>query len=218
MAFSRRLGSNRPSKGSIMRLILMLVLAALLAVPPGDGAAQDIGARSTGNDVAQEAHAIGSHFILQDQDGQTVLDENYRGSFLLITFGYTHCPDVCPATLLNMAGALDILGPDGAKVRPIFITLDPSRDTPAVLKEYTGSFGPRFVGLTGPEAYIADAATKFRIKFSKVENASLGYTIDHTSAIFLMGPDGGFLARFPHSLTPQALAARLRERLGAEPK
>ncbi|MGO9545618.1 MAG: SCO family protein [Rhodomicrobium sp.] len=198
-----------------MRLILILLSTALLTASAAITAARDVGVLSKESDEATEAKPIGGHFILVDQNGKTVLDEDYRGSFLLITFGYTHCPDVCPTTLQGMASALDILGPDGAKVRPIFITVDPNRDTPAVLKDYTESFGPRFVGLTGPEAYIADAAAKFKIKYSKVENATLGYSIDHTAGIFLMGPDGSFLARFPHDLAPDLLAARLRERLKA---
>ena len=170
-----------------MRLILILLSTALLTASAAITAARDVGVLSKESDEATEAKPIGGHFILVDQNGKTVLDEDYRGSFLLITFGYTHCPDVCPTTLQGMASALDILGPDGAKVRPIFITVDPNRDTPAVLKDYTESFGPRFVGLTGPEAYIADAAAKFKIKYSKVENATLGYSIDHTAGYFSYG-------------------------------
>ncbi len=201
-----------------MRVYLCVLSAAIMAASSCIAAAQDSGGSASRSADETAPRPIGGHFILMDQDGRTVLDEDYRGSFLLITFGYTHCPDVCPTTLQGMAQALDILGPDGAKVRPIFVTLDPGRDTPAVLKDYAGSFGPRFVGLTGPEDYIADAAAKFKIKYAKVENPSLGYTVDHTAAIFLMGPDGTFLERFPHDLAPDVLAARLRERLKAGAK
>lgn len=199
-----------------MRLHHLVLLAALLPISLGVAAGQYGGVPATESGEATQDSAIGGHFILMDQHGKTVLDEDYRGSFLLITFGYTHCPDICPTTLQTMAAALDRLGADAANVRPIFITLDPNRDTPAVLKEYMGSFGPSFAGLTGPEAYISDAAGKFKIKYSKVKNASLGYTIDHTAGIFLVGPDGSFLARFPHDLAPEALAARLRERIKAD--
>jgi cytochrome oxidase Cu insertion factor (SCO1/SenC/PrrC family) len=201
-----------------MRVYPLLLIACLFAASPSDISAQSSGESPPNSAGKATPASIGGRFILVDQNGKTVLDENYRGSFLLITFGYTHCPDICPTTLANMAGALDILGPDAVKVQPIFITLDPGRDTPAVLKDYVGSFGARFAGLTGPEAYIADAAAKYRIKYNKVESASAGYTIDHTVGIFLMGPDGEFVARFPHDLSAGALAERLRERLSTGAK
>lgn len=197
-----------------MRLKLLLSTALLMASPL-IADARDTGVPLAESSSATEAGPIGGRFILVDQYGKAVLDEEYRGSFLLVTFGYTHCPDICPTTLQAIAGALDTLGPDAAGIRPIFITLDPLRDTSAVLKEYMASFGPRFVGLTGPEANIADAAAKFRIKYAKAGSESLGYTIDHTGGIFLMAPDGRFLERFPHDMAPQILAARLRDRLKA---
>lgn len=158
-----------------------------------------------------EAADVGGPFMLIDQNGDAVSDENYRGAFLLITFGYTHCPDVCPTTLMTIASALNALGPQAKPVRPIFISLDPTRDTPERLKEYVEAFGDNFVGLTGPEAYIANVARKYHISFSKAPSSSGDYTIDHTAGIFLVGPDGVFIRRFGYDTPARDLAAQLKQ-------
>lgn len=156
---------------------------------------------------------IGGPFILVNQDGDSVTDEDFRGAFMLIAFGYTNCPDVCPATLMTMASAINVLGPDAAKVRAIFISVDPARDTPERLKEYVGSFGPRFVGLTGPDSFVANAAKKYGVTYAKVANASGGYSVDHTAGIFLMGPDGSFLQRFSYEIPVKDLATSILAKL-----
>lgn len=195
------------------RIGATLLCVAMLATSSAAIHAQDSAARNASSESAQSG-PIGGTFILVDQNGKTVTDETYQGSFLLVAFGYTNCPDICPTTLFNMERALDFLGADATKVRPLFISVDPERDTPAHLKEYMSSFGPTFVGLTGPAAHIASVAAKYGIKYAKVSN-STGYSVDHTAAIFLMGPDGAFIERFPHDLDPESLASRVRRRLRA---
>jgi protein SCO1/2 len=161
--------------------------------------------------AASEAEPIGGSFMLVDQNGRAVSDEDFRGSFLLIAFGYTNCPDVCPTTLMTMASALNAMGPDAKAIRPIFISVDPARDTPARLKEYVESFGDNFVGLTGPEAYVASVARKFRISIAKTPSPSGGYSVDHTAGLFLVGPDGAFIKRFGYDMPARDLAASLSE-------
>jgi protein SCO1 len=157
--------------------------------------------------------SYGGAFILVDQHGRTVMDEAFRGKYMLVAFGYTHCPDVCPTLVMEMANALNRLGPEGAAIEPIFITLDPARDTPAVLADYVSSFSPRMIGLTGPEELIADVAKKYRIKYEKRPGANGEYSIDHTAVIFLMGRDGQFLERFNSAVKTDQIVERIREKL-----
>jgi protein SCO1/2 len=129
-----------------------------------------------------------------------VTDQNFRGRYMLIFFGYTHCPDICPAELQVMAAALDQLGPKAAKVVPIFITLDPERDTPEAVGAYVKNFGPNIVGLTGSTEAVAAAAKAYRVSFSKFqdENSGTNYTIDHSALAYLMGTDGEYITHIPY--------------------
>jgi len=160
--------------------------------------------------------AIGGPFSLVDQDGRPVTDKDFLGRYLLIYFGYTYCPDVCPTVLTEMAQAIDSLGPLGEKVTPVFITIDPERDRPEHLKEYIKYFHPRMVGLTGTVEQVAAAAKAYRVYFSKVavsKTDPLDYSMDHTSIIYLMGPDGAFKAHFTHGTGAEAMAKRIKELL-----
>jgi len=162
--------------------------------------------------------AYGGPFILQDQNGKTVGDDEYHGKYMLLTFGYTSCGDVCPTMLQTMARVMDLLGDQAKEVQPLFISLDPERDTPARLREMMASFHPKLIGLTGPEPYVAAAARKYRIKYEKIPGKNGDYSIDHTAVVFLMGPDGGFLERFPHAMQADAMAARVAHRIADAPK
>ena len=128
---------------------------------------------------------------------------------MLVYFGYTFCPDVCPTALTEMGDALDILGEAGAPVTPVFITIDPERDRPSPLKEYLAFFHPRLVGLTGTPEQVAAAAKAYKVFFAK--SAEDEYLMDHTSKIYLMGPDGAYRAHFSHDDDAQVLAAKIRE-------
>jgi protein SCO1 len=142
------------------------------------------------------ATLVGGPFTLQDGDGRQVADRNYRGKYLLIYFGYTYCPDVCPTTLTQMADALDRLGPNADRLQPIFITIDPKRDTPAVVKQYAAAFSPRLIGLTGSPEQIAGVAREYRVYYAEHRTGPGpgDYAMDHSSILYLIGPDGKFVA------------------------
>jgi protein SCO1/2 len=142
------------------------------------------------------APTIGGPFKLVNGQGKTVTDRDFRGRYLLVYFGYTFCPDVCPTTLNQMADALDALGSKGAEVQPLFITVDPKRDTPQVIGQYVANFSPRLVGLTGTPEEIAKVAREYRVYYAIHKNAEqpADYTVDHSSILYLMSPSGAFIA------------------------
>ena len=154
---------------------------------------------------------IGGPFSLIDEGGKTVTDRDFRGRYMLVYFGYTHCPDICPAELQVMAQALDRLGDKAAKVVPVFITLDPERDTPQAMADYVKSFGPNFVGLTGSPEAIAAAAKAYRVAYSKVENKDSAddYTVDHSALVYLMDQEGKYLAHFAYGTSAERMAENL---------
>lgn len=154
--------------------------------------------------------AIGGPFALTDQDGHRVTDKDFAGRFMLIYFGYTFCPDVCPTELNAMALALDRLG-TRVRVVPVFITVDPARDTPETLKTYLAAFGSDFVGLTGSAEDIASVAKAYRVYYKKAEGESEdAYLMDHTSLLYLMGPDGKLAALFRTGASPDDIAAGIK--------
>ena len=159
--------------------------------------------------------AIGGPFELIDGDGRKVTEQNFRGQHMLVYFGYTFCPDVCPTTLFNASAALDDLGPElAAKVRLIFISIDPERDTPEVVKEYAGHFHPGTTGLTGAPAQVAAAARAFRIYDRKAAPEEDGsYLVDHSSILFLMDRKGRYVTHFGHETTVDEIAAALKRLL-----
>lgn len=158
--------------------------------------------------------AIGGPFILTDQNGKAVSDKTFRGKIELIYFGFTHCPDACPTTLTLIGAALKKLPPaDAKKIQPIFITLDPERDTPTVMGEYVNYFVPGMEGLTGSTKAIADVARAFRVSYQKVKdpNSDQPYTIDHSSIIYVMDGKGRFIKNFSAGITPASLARELEK-------
>ena len=158
---------------------------------------------------------VGGPFELVAHDGRTVTNKTFEGEFMLIYFGFTYCPDVCPTELQVMASALDLLGPDADKVRPILITIDPERDSVETMAQYVANFHPRLLGLTGTPEQIATAARAYRVYYEKVEDpgSNAAYTMDHSSIVFLMAPDGGFLAHFGPGTGPDAMAEKIRAML-----
>jgi protein SCO1/2 len=162
--------------------------------------------------LAPSAAAIGGPFRLIDQDGRAVTDRDFNGEPYLVFFGFTHCPDVCPTTLMELSDVLDKLGGD-ARIGALFITVDPERDTPAELKEYLSSFNPRFKGLTGDSAAIAQVAKSYRVYLKKVPLDNGDYTMDHTALVYLMDKNGKFVAPFNLKRRPEDAAADLRRYL-----
>lgn len=160
----------------------------------------------------QSPVALGGPFTLTASDGRPVTDRSFLGKWLLIYFGYTYCPDVCPTTLNQIGEALSRLGTLADQVTPIFITIDPARDTPRVMGRYVKSFGPSFVGLTGTAAQIARVAREFRV-YVKKEPTGKGpddYLMDHSSIIYVMDPKGHYVTILSGEAKPGQIADRLR--------
>jgi len=156
---------------------------------------------------------IGGPFELINQDGEEVTDADFAGQKTLIYFGFTYCPDVCPTALQVMSVALEELGDDADAFTPIFVTVDPERDDPETMAAYVEHFGDNFIGLTGTPEQIEAAAKAYKVYFRKVEDASssAGYTMDHSSVVYLMSEDNTFLANFTHETRPDRMAARLKQ-------
>ena len=156
---------------------------------------------------------VGGPFTLTDQDGKKRALSDFRGKYVLIYFGYSFCPDVCPTTLAVMAQTLDRLGPEARRIVPVFITIDPERDNPSVLKKYMEAFGPAFVGLTGSPAEIAAVEKEYRVYAKKSPIPGSGYGMDHSSVIYLMGPDGRLVSFYDELIPPQQLEKELRSKI-----
>jgi len=187
--------------------VLLAVVAMLLLYTPL-GHQLWHGESAGGGGVA----LVGGPFHLTDQNGQVRTDADFRGQFLLVFFGYSHCPDTCPTTLQTITTAMDNLGSNAAKVTPMFITVDPDRDTPKVLKAYASNFTSRLVALTGSAEEIAAAAKEYRIYYKKVGDGA-DYSMDHTALVYLMGPDGGYLGHFSTEAKADDIVKDQRQRI-----
>lgn len=186
----------------------------LLAACVGGGYLWHLGDLKAGlAPMESEGVTIGGPFALTDQNGVTRTDQDYRGKYTLVFFGFTYCPDVCPTTLGVLQAALDKLGTRSEKIVPIFITVDPERDTPEVMREYLKSFGERFVGLTGSVAGVTAAAKAYHVYFKKRPQPDGPYTMDHSSVIYLMGPDGRYVTHYTTEQGPDGIAADLNKRI-----
>ncbi len=163
--------------------------------------------------AAFQAPAIGGPFVLTATDGSTVTDATYRGKILLVYFGYTTCPDACPTTLNSIAATLAELGPLAHHIQPLFVTIDPERDTREVLASYVKAFDPRIVGLTGTPDQIAAAARAYGVYYApyKTADAPNGYLMDHTSVVFVMNEEHRFVASFTQDTPATQMADRLRK-------
>ena len=152
---------------------------------------------------------VGGPFTLTDQHGAARTAQDFAGRYMLIYFGYTYCPDICPMSLSNMTQALDLVPPEQAEqVVPIFITVDPERDTVEQLAEYAPLFHPRLVALTGSPEATKEAAQAYRVYFAKAgDQDSDAYLMDHSSFIYLMGPEGRYVRHFGHNAAPEEMAA-----------
>ena len=162
---------------------------------------------------APQTAAIGGPFSLTDPNGRTVTEAEFKGKPFLVFFGFTHCPEVCPTTLFEISEIVRKLGPDADRLRAVFISIDPERDTPEVLKEYLSSFDPRLVGLTGDPDAIAAVAKAYRVYYKKVPVEGGDYTMDHTAIVYLMDKEGRFVSPFNLKRTIDAAAADLRRYL-----
>lgn len=159
------------------------------------------------------AQEIGEHFSLPATDGRRIGPSELAGRPYLLFFGFTHCPDICPTALAEIASRIDELGPDADPLQVVFVTVDPTRDTPEVLGEYLAWFDPRIIGLSGSEEETAATARAFRATYRKVPQGDGAYTMDHTAALYLMDADGVFFDRIDYRAAPEAQLAALRRLL-----
>jgi protein SCO1/2 len=188
--------------GVAIALAIGLVVRAL-SVDPKAGGGRD--ASVTGTSL------VGGPFELTDQDGKRVSDGQFRGKLMLVYFGYTFCPDVCPTTLLDMTQAMDALGKAADQVQPIFVTVDPERDTPAELKKFLSNFHPRTIGLTGAGAEVQAAAKAYRVYYARAKGAERDYLMDHTSIVYLMDRQGKYLTHFSLNVRGEQMAEAIKK-------
>ena len=185
---------------------LLVVAVCVLALLAGGGAWLYL----SGNAGSPGGLGIGGPFTLTDGAGRTVTDRDLRGKYLLVYFGYTFCPDVCPTTLNQVADALDRLGPKADRLQTLFITVDPQRDTAKVVADYAAAFSPRIMGLTGTPAQIAAVAREYRVYYQVQKPAAGGeYTVDHSSLLYLMDPQGQFLTPIRADQTGAVMAKEI---------
>ena len=200
------------------RRLLIVILAGFLVGALGGAAALIVTSSAQGPKVETTGTAlIGGPFTLVDQNGKTVTDRDFRGKYMLIFFGFTHCPDICPAELQVMSAALDALGSKADEVVPVFVTLDPERDTPEAVGTYVKIFGKNFVGLTGSSTAIANAAKAYRVTYSKFEyngkDVNYRYSIDHSALVYLMDKDGQYLTHFTYGTPASKMTETMRSYL-----
>jgi cytochrome oxidase Cu insertion factor (SCO1/SenC/PrrC family) len=196
---------QRISAALLVCVLLLSIAAAWFLWRTADSVA------SPGSDTTLAQ--VGGPFALTDQDGHHRTDKDFRGRFVLLYFGYTYCPDVCPTTLALMANTLGKLGAKANLIIPVFITIDPARDTPRVLKSYLDAFGARFVGLTGKPADIDRVAHAYRVYYEKRPLPGGGYSVDHSSVIYLLDRDGKFVKAYDDAAKSQAIADDLEKQL-----
>jgi protein SCO1 len=202
---------NTTTKSNRILYATMGVLLAILLI--GAGGFLWLSSSSGGGPVGLR---IGGPFTLQDGSGKPVTDQNFRGKYMLVYFGYTFCPDVCPTTLNAVADAMDKLGPAASRIQPLFITVDPKRDTPEVVKQYAAAFGPSIEGLTGTPDEIAAVAKEYRVYYAEHRTGPgpNDYSMDHSSVLYLMSPTGGFIAPVRADQTGDEIAANLKKLMG----
>ena len=185
---------------SIFALALLLAGCDKLPSQPASFKNTDL----TGLDYAKD-------FALTDHTGKPRTLADFKGKAVVVFFGYTHCPDVCPTTLSEMAAVMKQLGPDADRVQVLFVTLDPERDTPALLKQYVPAFEPRFIGLSGDQEATARVAKEFRVFYQKVPGKDAGsYTMDHTAASYVFDPQGRVRLFVRHGQGPEPIAQDLK--------
>jgi protein SCO1 len=188
-----------------MRNFLLVLCAVVLAACSGGEAP----AKFTATDVT--GADWGRELNLTDHNGKPRTLADFKGKVVVLFFGFTQCPDICPTTLGASAAALQLLGSDADKVQVLFVTLDPARDTPEVLAKYAPAFNPSFIGLYGNESATAAAAKEFKVFFQKQPGSTPGsYTIDHTAASYAIDPQGRLRLYIKHGVTPEQLAADIR--------
>ena len=192
--------------------LFLAAIALVLVVAGGIGGA--LIWQSTTQTSAGGTALIGGPFSLVDHEGKRVTEKDFSGRFMLAYFGYTFCPDFCPLGLSTIGEALDLLDEaDAENVTPVFFSVDPARDTVEQLADYVPNFHPRMIGLTGTDDEVATAAKAYRIYYNIPEHEGDDYPVDHSTFLYLMGPDGTYRTHFSHDATPEEVAERLKTEL-----
>jgi cytochrome oxidase Cu insertion factor (SCO1/SenC/PrrC family) len=195
----------------ILMIVGLLALAPAIAVEAAEPSAVELI-----EGLLSGKAPVGGPFELTDHTGRLRTDADFRGKLVVLYFGYTSCPDVCPTELQAITLALDKLGAAAEAVQPLFITVDPERDTPSRLSDFISSFDPRFVALTGTMPAIRKTALAYRVYFARPASKAENYPVDHTGFIYLVGADGRYLGFLPPGLAPDAIADAIRTRLRPE--
>jgi protein SCO1/2 len=191
----------------LFALAAWLAQASFAEAQAPDGPAPRVDAARLMNELMTGRVAIGTPFSLPNQEGRRVGPAEWRGQIVLLYFGYTYCPDACPTDLRNIAVAIEELGAAGPKVQPVFITLDPQRDTPSVIGRYAQGFHPRFEALGGTEEEVRRVASAYKVYFEKVPlTAGSGYVIDHTSFTYVLDTEGRYVGYFPPGTSGRRIA------------
>jgi protein SCO1/2 len=165
------------------------------------------------NELMSGRAPVGGAFVLPDATGKLRSLDEFRGRLVLLYFGYAYCPDVCPTDLAAIGGALRLLGERAVEVQPLFVTLDPARDTPQVLREYAAAFHPSFIALRGSDADTLRVARSFKVFYEKVDDGKGGYFVDHAAFTFLLDRNGKYVAFLPPGTKPDRIAAMLKDQL-----
>lgn len=193
----------------LLKTIAVILAAALVAL----GARWLMLGSHDGSSQQAAEQTIGGPFTLVDSTGKTVTDKDFHGKYMLVYFGYTYCPDVCPTSLQTIAQGLDGLPAEkAAKIVPVFISVDPDRDTPKLMGDYVKSFYPTMRGLTGSKEQVKAAAKAYRVYYAKVEEKGAppqDYLMDHSALSYLMDPDGAYITYFNHDTTPEEMTKKL---------
>jgi protein SCO1/2 len=198
-------------------LVGLVLAAGLLGAVPVAHAQSERSAGELMDAVMWGKEPIGGPFTLVDHTGKPRTDADFRGKLMLVYFGFSFCPDVCPTDLMAIGQAVDKLGPGGDSVQPLFVTVDPDRDTPAHLADYVPFFHSRLLGLTGDAAQIRDAARLYRVFYAKVPiEGAAEYTVDHSGFIYLMDRDGKYLGFFPPGTPSDRMVAVIKAHLSAK--
>jgi protein SCO1/2 len=200
---------------SIVLAALMLISLSVTAVRSFAQSGSDRSAAELMDAVMWNREPVGGPFALVDHTGKPRTDADFRGKLMLIYFGFTYCPDICPADLLNIGLALEKLGEAAEHVQPLFVTVDPGRDTAEHLKDYVPLFHPRLIGLTGDAAAIHKVAAEYRVYYARVSVKGDDYTVDHSAFSYLMGADGKYLGFFPPGTPPDSIAQTIAQQLAA---
>lgn len=193
----------RPARAAALCLALCAALPLAAAT----------GAPATHTEDPAEGGSLMPRYLLQDHRGRVLTQESFRGRFQLVSFGFTSCPDVCPTTLLGIKNILDALGDRAERLQAIFITVDPERDSAAMLHEYTAAFHPAILGLRGTPELLQRAAESFKVRYEKVREPGAApgiYTMDHSTGLYLLDSDGRFLAKFASTAPASEIAERIR--------